>query len=70
MLGARIEDGVESGEDAAAGLGLLSVETVFEEEKILARPEGWALHFGKPRSRGMRSVMAASIASEASRSSR
>jgi len=47
MLGARIEDGVESGEDAAAGLGLLSVETVFEEEKILARPEGWALHFGK-----------------------
>ena len=46
MLGGRIEDGVESGEWEAPGLGLLPVETVFGEEKILARPEGWASLFG------------------------
>ncbi len=46
MLGERIEDVVESGEGEAPGLGLLPVETVFEKEKILARPEGWAPLFG------------------------
>jgi len=46
MLGGRIEDGVESGEAEADGLGLLPVETFFEEEKILGRPEGWAPGFG------------------------
>ncbi len=40
MLGERIRDGVESGEGDVPGLGLLPVETVFEEEKMLARPEG------------------------------
>ncbi len=46
MLGGRIEDGVESAEVRAVGLGLLPVETSFEEEKILGRPEGRALAFG------------------------
>jgi len=46
MLGARILDGVESGEPEVAGLGLLPVETVFEEEKVLARPAGRAPGFG------------------------
>jgi adenosylcobyric acid synthase len=46
MLGRRIEDGVESGVAEAEGLGLLPVETVFEEEKLLARPEGRAPGFG------------------------
>jgi adenosylcobyric acid synthase len=46
MLGGRIEDGVESGEAEAVGLGLLPVETVFEEEKVLGRPEGRAPDFG------------------------
>ncbi|MCA1716209.1 MAG: cobyric acid synthase [Actinobacteria bacterium] len=46
MLGERISDGVESGEGEVPGLGLLPVETVFEEEKILARPEGRAPEFG------------------------
>jgi adenosylcobyric acid synthase len=46
MLGGRIEDGVESAETEAAGLGLLPVETLFEEEKVLGRPEGRALGFG------------------------
>ena len=45
MLGGRIEDGVESGEAQAVGLGLLPVETSFEEEKILGRPEGRAPGF-------------------------
>jgi adenosylcobyric acid synthase len=45
MLGRRIEDGVESGVIEAAGLGLLPVETSFEEEKVLGRPQGWALGF-------------------------
>ncbi len=47
MLGERIVDGVESGEGATLGLNLLPVETVFEEEKLLARPEGRALGFGE-----------------------
>jgi adenosylcobyric acid synthase len=46
MLGRRIEDGVESGEAEVLGLGVLPVETVFEEEKVLGRPEGRAPGFG------------------------
>jgi adenosylcobyric acid synthase len=46
MLGGRILDGVESGEPEVAGLGLLPVETVFEEEKVLSRPAGRAPSFG------------------------
>ncbi|MCA1730688.1 MAG: cobyric acid synthase [Actinobacteria bacterium] len=46
MLGGRIVDGVESGEAKITGLGLLPVETVFEGEKVLSRPEGWATGFG------------------------
>jgi len=46
MLGGRIADGVESGEAEAVGLGLLPVETVFESEKVLGRPEGRAPVFG------------------------
>jgi adenosylcobyric acid synthase len=46
MLGQRIVDGIESGEGEASGLGLLPVETVFEEEKLLARPAGRAPLFG------------------------
>lgn len=46
MLGERIRDSIESGEGEIPGLGLLPVETVFEEEKILARPEGRAPGFG------------------------
>jgi adenosylcobyric acid synthase len=40
MLGERIRDAVESGEGEVSGLGLLPIETVFEEEKILTRPKG------------------------------
>ena len=46
MLGERIVDGVESGEGETSGLGLLPAETVFEEEKLLARPTGRAPGFG------------------------
>jgi adenosylcobyric acid synthase len=46
MLGERIEDGVESRAEEIAGLGLLPIETVFEKEKVLARPEGRAPGFG------------------------
>jgi len=46
MLGRRIEDGVESAEPETVGLGLLPVETVFEREKSLGRPEGLAMSFG------------------------
>jgi adenosylcobyric acid synthase len=46
MLGGRIDDGVESREAHADGLGLLPVETFLEEEKILGRPEGRAPDFG------------------------
>jgi adenosylcobyric acid synthase len=46
MLGWRILDGIESGEAEVAGLGLLPVETVFEEEKVLSRPAGRAPSFG------------------------
>ena len=47
MLGERIMDGLESGEGETLGLGLLPIETVFEEEKLLARPEGHAPGFGE-----------------------
>jgi adenosylcobyric acid synthase len=46
MLGGRIVDGVESEAGEVAGLGLLPVETVFEREKLLARPAGRAPGFG------------------------
>ena len=46
MLGRRILDGVESGTPEVRGLGLLPVETAFEPEKVLARPEGLAPGFG------------------------
>ena len=52
MLGTRIADGVESGRQEAPGLGLLPVATVFEREKVLARPEGWAPGFGGARVSG------------------
>jgi adenosylcobyric acid synthase len=45
MLGGRIEDGVESAEVESVGLGLLPIETVFEVEKVLGRPEGRASGF-------------------------
>ncbi|QIN79547.1 cobyric acid synthase [Rubrobacter marinus] len=46
MMGRRIVDGVESRKGEVSGLGLLPVETAFEEEKILGRPEGRASLFG------------------------
>jgi adenosylcobyric acid synthase len=46
MLGERVLDGIESGEGEAPGLGLLPVETVFGEEKLLGRPAGRAPLFG------------------------
>ncbi|HET7272982.1 MAG TPA: cobyric acid synthase, partial [Rubrobacter sp.] len=46
MLGGRITDGVESAEAEAMGLGILPIETFFEEEKVLGRTEGRASRFG------------------------
>ena len=46
MLGERVVDGIESGEGEAQGLGLLPVETVFGEEKLLGRPAGRVPLFG------------------------
>ena len=46
MLGARIRDGVEGSEGEVSGLGLLPVDTIFGEDKVLARPEGRAPGFG------------------------
>jgi len=46
MLGTRIIDPYESGKGEAPGLGLLPVETIFEPDKILARPRGTAPSFG------------------------
>jgi len=40
LLGERIEDHVESGAGAVAGLGLLPVSTVFELDKLLRRRAG------------------------------
>ncbi len=45
MLGRRIRDGIESDEREVPGLNLLPVETAFEEEKLLARSEGYAPGF-------------------------
>ena len=52
MLGARIVDPVESGVGESSGLGLLPVETRFEEEKLLGRPSGRAPDFGGARVSG------------------
>jgi adenosylcobyric acid synthase len=52
MLGGRIEDGVESDEASTFGLGLLPVETSFEKDKVLDRPEGWAAGFQNARVSG------------------
>jgi len=48
MLGGRVvdESGVESRAGEVEGLGLLPVETRFEGEKVLGRPEGGAPLFG------------------------
>jgi len=56
MLGAAIDDGVESRAGQVAGLGLLPVRTVFEQKKALARPSrtlaggvvvhGYEIHHG------------------------
>jgi len=40
MLGRVIQDDVESGQGRVEGLGLLEVETVFEEEKVTRRRRG------------------------------
>src|SRR6266550_81186 len=52
MLGRCLDDGVESGARPVAGLGLLPVETVFERDKVLARPRGVATAFGATRLEG------------------
>jgi adenosylcobyric acid synthase len=62
MLGASIEDGVESGQGRVEGLGLLPVETIFGPDKILDRPrrvladgavvEGYEIHHGVVRRLG------------------
>lgn len=46
MLGTRIVDRIESGAGEIEGLGLLPVETIFEPDKVLARPNGKAPAFG------------------------
>jgi adenosylcobyric acid synthase len=46
MLGERVVDEIEGREGEVPGLGLLPVETVFEEEKLLGRPFGRAPGFG------------------------
>ncbi|MDG3013946.1 cobyric acid synthase [Speluncibacter jeojiensis] len=40
MLGATIDDGVESGAGIVAGLGLLDLDISFEADKVLARSSG------------------------------
>ncbi len=45
MLGTHIVDRYESRGGAVGGLGLLPVETIFEPDKILARPRGTAPSF-------------------------
>jgi adenosylcobyric acid synthase len=46
LLGERIEDDVESGRGAVAGLGLLPVDTTFAREKLLSRREGHSQWLG------------------------
>lgn len=46
LLGRRIEDDVESRTGVVDGLGLLPVETVFAEDKLLRRVEGLSARFG------------------------
>jgi adenosylcobyric acid synthase len=46
ILGGRVVDEVESGAGEVEGLRILPVETVFEDEKLLARPAGRAPGFG------------------------
>ena len=46
MLGTRIVDRYESDSGDVPGLGLLPVETVFEPDKVLARPHGVSPAFG------------------------
>lgn len=52
MLGSRIVDGIEGASGEATGLGLLPIETVFEEEKILSRSSGVSSVFGGARVSG------------------
>jgi adenosylcobyric acid synthase len=42
MLAREIDDQVESGAGAVAGLGLLPVMVAFGQDKVLGRPRGWA----------------------------
>ncbi|MGA9870619.1 MAG: cobyric acid synthase [Rhodococcus sp. (in: high G+C Gram-positive bacteria)] len=46
MLGRSIADEVESSVGAAAGLGVLDLDVVFESEKVLDRVAGSSPHFG------------------------
>jgi adenosylcobyric acid synthase len=62
MLGASIDDPVESGHGVVDGLGLLPVETIFGTHKVLGRPrrvlpdgttvEGYEIHHGVVRRSG------------------
>jgi adenosylcobyric acid synthase len=61
MLGTEIDDDVESGSGAVAGLGLLPVATRFAADKTLGRPVGYAgsapvigyeIHHGQVETRG------------------
>jgi adenosylcobyric acid synthase len=67
MLGERVEDGVESNEAAAEGLGLLPVRTRFHHAKILARQSrqlscgtvtGYQIHHGHVQRLGGRPFFA------------
>jgi adenosylcobyric acid synthase len=46
ILGERIVDRIESGAGEVKGLGILPVETVFGEDKVLGRPAGVSRPFG------------------------
>ncbi len=62
MLGASIDDEVESGRGTVEGLGLLPVQTTFGADKVLSRPgrtlvddtlvEGYEIHHGTVQRRG------------------
>ncbi|WP_428122605.1 cobyric acid synthase [Candidatus Poriferisodalis sp.] len=58
MLGGRIHDDIESRRGTVQGLGLLGIETVFEEDKVLAQRRdeacgaavwGYQIHHGRVR---------------------